>query len=846
MATYKPAYRARIYAADDVTILQTAGGTKALFATMAGVSDANGSYLPILEQPTGKRGVLDVLLKRTDTGQVTVKVMDARLTVGGSNAARTFVQFLGDASGQEQLKGLLGVIEESRDGGTTWLQGGLPWFTGRIQQVDNSEPLYFELTFRDTSEELSTIDAFTGDPHATITYVAREQLLPFGLTAVYGPFQPTVAQNNGHLLLALATLDTSRGVPPYASALVLTEVSRRDPANVITSRLMSMVGAWNTNQYAEWAYPVGSPAINPTASGAESGIWAKVTHLTGAHAGSTYLYPVESFFAHDMLGDGHRHVTTVVILADGASGALPANGVSCAIILYTGGAATATTPLFISDIDPLQLWEDLLDGKFGRLDGAGNVLRSVPYDAASFTALKTKFGLMRFVVAGVANLHDWIEANILQPLGLGYAIDPQGRVVPLDLRLPAALGGLPTLTDADLSKTAPQWTTTRDTAYAWFTCTHQTEQQINYTNMQYNPDQFPSMPPGGILVTSVTQSLASIGPRILNLQSQAFTGEGLRAAAGELLGNGERETMIERQISGTLNDLATRFANGAYIAAAEVRLTAADALAVGSWVLVTFSMLPDPNSKTRGAQRLMQVVEKSPGAIYMALQLLDAGIATTANVPTMGVLTQETGDEGHGVAIPVTLDAASDPVQIQGALTATSVGSAPADGDPLWHMLGKITAAGTFYARRLPSGTRLWVRGRSEPSSGFQFPSAWATPGTPHLDTAAITAPNTLATSVSGIRCLVTWVCGSATLPIELYLCTPSGGTPMPVLQLPPGSTQYQLEGLTPSTTYTVAVAHPDGLGGSSALVSANFTTVTAGLTAPGPGGIAILVGITV
>jgi hypothetical protein len=832
VTAFAPAYRMRIYASDDTTILQTAGGTKALFATRAGVTDANGTYLDWLEQPNGKRGVLDVLLKRTDTGEITVKVMDPRLTVGGSNAARGFVQFLGDAGGQEQLKGLKTVIEESRDGGATWLLGGLPWFTGRIQQVSNTEPVYFELVLWDTSAELSTIDVFTGDPHSSITYVAREQLLPFGLTQAYGPFPAARSVEHADGFLAIAG-----DLSTWSSTLTLTGLSQRDLGNVLTDRLAALLEGPPVLG-ATWAWAAGAKV-------GQSKLWARVKHLSGAHSGSTYRYPINGFYLTNTSPDTHQHLTAVILCATGGTGPLPANGVSCAIALYSAAQATATTPLYVGDVDPLQFWEDLLLGKFGRLDSGGAVLRTVPYDSAAFTALKTKFGTVRFILADVANLHDWIETNLLQPLGLGYMIDPAGQVVPLDLRLPAALGGLPALTDADLGPVAPQWTTTRDTAYAWFSCTHWLEQQVTSNDMQRDPATFPEMPPGGIRASELEYALASIGPRILNLQTQTFTGEGLRAGPGEILNGRDRAAMIELQIAGTLNDLATRFANGAYIATAEVRLTAADALVVGSWVLVTFSLLPDPATKTRGGQRLMQVVEKSPGALHTTLQLLDAGVATTASVPSLGALAQQTDNTRHGIAIPVTLNAASDPVQIQGALTATSVGSAPADGEPLWHLLGKVTTAGTFTAFGLPAGMRLWVRARSEPSQGFQFPSAWATPATDHCDTAAITAPSSLASAVTGTRVLCTWAVGDATLPVRFYLCTPTG-TPLPVLDLPPGSTRYPLEGLAASTGYTFGVAHPDPQGGTSAVATANFTTSTSTRTAPGPGGLAVLVGITV
>lgn len=822
MSTIYTGYRLRIYASDDVTVLTPAGGgDKCLLSTMSGVTDSNGTYKGYLEFPSGRRGKLDPLLKRVDTGEYTARVMDVRLTPGGDNALRWFVKFLGDSGGTEQLKGLIGQWDETRDGGTTWSR----WFTGRIQQVENAEPLYFALTFRDTSEELSTIDCFTGDPHASVTYVAREQLLPFGLTQAYGPFQPGIAlQNSGKLTGTAIT-----------GGIQVSDTSIRDNANIMCSRFVSAASLSTIEIRAENAAFPG-----------ENGLKARIKHTSGAHSGSTYNYPVGFFVYREINGDGHGHVDHFGIdVPNIGSSPMPAVGVTVEFTLSSSNRATANTPLFIGDVDPVQMWIDMLKGWFGRLDGSGNPLRTVPYDATAFAALLGKFGVVRYIVADVSNLHDWIEANIL-PLGLGYRIDAQGQIVPLDLRLPDALAGLPTLTDADLGEAAPQWKTSRDTAYAWFATSYWTEAQVGYSQMQSDSQHFPAMPPGGVLASETPRALPAIGSRILNLQSLIFSGLGLRGSKTESLNGRSRLTAIQAQIDGILNALATRFAVGALEATVpELRVASGDAVEVGSWVLPTFTVLPDPGTGQRGVQRLMQVVEKDPGPLYTALSLIDAGKATTASVPTCGVLAQESGNTLHGVSIPITLDASSDPVRVDGALTAVGVGSAPAATDALWHQLGKLTATGTLNAHLLPSNTRLWVRARSEPSSGYQFPSAWATPATDHINTAAVTAASGLGSAVTGTRVLCTWTVGDATLPVLLYLCTPVG-TPTAVLQLPAGSTRYIFENLTASTNYTFGVAHPDGLGGYSVLATANFTTSTAVRTAPAPGGIAILIGITV
>jgi hypothetical protein len=259
-------------------------------------------------------------------------------------------------------------------------------------------------------------------------------------------------------------------------------------------------------------------------------------------------------------------------------------------------------------------------------------------------------------------------------------------------------------------------------------------------------------------------------------------------------------------------------------------------------------MLPDRSTNRRGGTRLMRVTSKGQDRLHVDLELLDAGLNVAAIAPTIGTLGQEAGNTRHGITVPVTLNGSGQPVRIEYAVTATSVGSAPAASDPLWTFAQRATATGTETIRQLPSGSRVWVRIRTEPSrdTQLQLPSAWVLAATAYVDTAAIAAPSGLAISgITGTSALATFTPADTTLPVDILLVTPSSGTPELVFTLREGATRHVLQGLTPSSSYKIHVRQPDGVGGFSAVAETTFSTTSSVPTAPGAPAVAVLVGIT-
>jgi hypothetical protein len=75
------------------------------------------NFRPYLDLPRGRQGSIDPLSKKLTQGALSIRVMDKRTTVGGSNANRWVTAFLGDANGKQRLIGCKILLEESLDGG---------------------------------------------------------------------------------------------------------------------------------------------------------------------------------------------------------------------------------------------------------------------------------------------------------------------------------------------------------------------------------------------------------------------------------------------------------------------------------------------------------------------------------------------------------------------------------------------------------------------------------------------------------------------------------------------------------------------------------------------------------
>lgn len=122
-------------------------------------------FRPYMAMPTGRRGRLDLLSKKTDTGEMGFDLLDPRATPGGSNALRFATSFTGDTTGLPTFARPKLFMEESLDGGVTWA----PFFTGRTRlfQLKSGSRTVMSVSARDMSDDL-TWTLFPGMPHAAV------------------------------------------------------------------------------------------------------------------------------------------------------------------------------------------------------------------------------------------------------------------------------------------------------------------------------------------------------------------------------------------------------------------------------------------------------------------------------------------------------------------------------------------------------------------------------------------------------------------------------------------------------------------------------------------------------
>lgn len=149
-------------------------GDPFVVTTIQGVAGAK----PYLDIPTARGAVIDALNKKSTVSSLTVRVLDARVTTGGSNAQRWVTAFTGDTSGGNQLLGRLVRIVESLDGGVTF---PVPYYTGRISAPATAGKLWTSLALKGLEDDLD-VDIFVGDPAAAVhSYARLAQITPLGL-----------------------------------------------------------------------------------------------------------------------------------------------------------------------------------------------------------------------------------------------------------------------------------------------------------------------------------------------------------------------------------------------------------------------------------------------------------------------------------------------------------------------------------------------------------------------------------------------------------------------------------------------------------------------------------------
>lgn len=852
----QPVYRATLYAPRSVdpteaTVLTPAAGAPHsdpfVVASASGITGAQ----PYLALVPGRGATIDPLNKKTTIGSLTLRILDVRTIAGGDNARRWVTAFIGDGRGSNILLGRKVLVEESLDGGATWA----PYFVGRIAGTELDGKLWIQFDLRDIADDLN-VDVFVGTPHVSIGYAAVAQLAPLGLLRPVRTVATSTAPGTGYAGLKLA--EPLRGVTKaYAginagqlmfinrdvkhgdqtralitkafvdatSSLAATDVTATSAVDTSGQRPRVMVAIAGTGDYK--AYDLWLVRFNSDASGKGLSIENGVASYTNT-------------------------IPQIVIAKSGQPGAaaLPPDGAAIDYYIESPTSApTAGQPLLVDDTNPVTYAADLCAGKFGRLD-AGNPVRSIPFNANGIDG--AKLIPYRNTFTESSKLNKELEALCLQ-YNWTYYVDDSGTVQLVDLRrsaIPAA-GTLGTLTDADLDTpvNALQWNQDRESAVTAVLASYYPEQQIaagelpNPSDLTQGFGSFPDIPTARlenrtaqrVLVPELGLRSADMKPNTLTVDAKGLRylvdAQGLSTEVWPFNTKTPRVDAIRKMLTAYGDDIKGPYGRGPSYVDVTCRRASAAARATkpGTYKILTFSALPDPATNLRGGTRLGFCVSRTNDGPRIKLRFVDAGADVIALPPLLGVATIS----GNTVSLPVTLNAAGDPVRVAYACTDPTVLAAPAADDAAWVSGPQLTASGTATLAGLPGSARVWLRARSipGPGTGFKLSSSWVAPVAPYIDTPIIPAPSGL--TVTGATLdeeRLSWTNGDASLGVEVFLAVGSTVTATDATRLgaalPPGSIRCELPFLLAGTQYTVGVRHRDLNGGHSVLATLTFVAL--------------------
>lgn len=838
MSTYAPAYKLSLYAprsvdASEATVLTPRAGAAHADAFTVATVDGVAGAKPYLLPPRGRRARLDVRERVVDTGELTFPLIDKRLA--GDNVTRWVTAFVGDAKGAFNLLGLKAKAWESLDGGDTWA----PFFTGRVEGADLDGKAVIALTVRGLEEELGA-EVFANTPHDSITYAFRPSLLPLGLPSAWGPFPATRA--------AEGTVTAPYAATPGARRLVFDAKQTPWTLRLKTQALLD-AARWHEGD----DYKVFIEATNLT-TGATG--WYATSHGLDGWVGHTdpRLVEIASVLLEELPATHPKYLP------------LPAVGNRLAVRYRPATPVTPRVPLLITDVHPVVLLRDLVDGKFGPLDpSTGAVLKAFARDTSGAPgnpwvdlAVDPTFPLQRYVIEKAERLNEFME-SVCRQAGLAYRIDGDGRIVLVDLRRRTAVSTASTITDADLAHVPGNagWNQTRRDAVTQVDVTYYHDAEIAPADLRDAAAPYGGRGVGlDVPIARIASrddlyrdrdlSLRTIdlGERKLELDAR-----GIRSAENERTAGVPRREYVERVIRQIVADAKGPFIGGAQYAYLTCRRTANAAAAVpGTWHVVDVDALPDPATGLRGGPRLMLCTDREEDGPRLRLDFLDAGANSVAVPPTLSGLAADAGDPYGAVAYTVTLNASGERVVVQAAVTATSEGTRPAETSELWAPLAVVAETGARADRVTAAGQRVWLRARTESGEGdkHQLPSAWAFPsGAGYADLSAVGAPTALAVpSATVSTATITFTPADATSEVEVLLW--EGGVPtwedhMVVRRLTPGSTGLTLTHLKgPSTTYGLAVRHRRPDGQVSAVAQTTFATSATPAAVPRPAGLAV------
>lgn len=815
---YRMTVYAGLYSSTDTTILTPAAGASHSdsfrIATKTGIS----GFLPYMEIPRGKRGSLSVPTQKLDVGTYTVDILDKRVST--SNANRWVSAFFGNVSGKMEIVGKKAFIEESTDGGSTWL----PFFVGQIVDVSLGNALKVSITIKDNVNYLKE-KLFTEYPR--VDYGIYKTLVPATLSKTV-----TNEQGNGVFFRSTGINFDSLGKFPGIvdrAELIVSKAGLNDLRNIWPLEL--------TNGRTQAYFGLGGRTTDMRA----------LIRI----GGTEYIFGVE-FVTFPVNSNSTATppkiiaVTIFPIIADdggvGTFNDLPSGTISDGEFWLFTYNDKENGVFLVNNWDTIL--KDTLEGKFYqpmKVNGTfipTSILqyRSVAYDSGSIAAIMSSSNIPRpaFYVDKSVSAVEWMEKNLLMPYSVGYTMEPAviSSVPQCVLRFfnttaPVSASNLLTLGETDVVTSTPSWNAARPVNR--IEVTHYTEVETRTTQDISEGSQ--QLIHGTRTIENKTTILNELS---VDDGSETFEVDmnGLRAFSNIITPLSQstwNQTDVDyrqRRVYDLARNILNRFKAGSpNIVVTTLRNANTNSMRVGDFINVELSVLPNQATHARGGTRIMQILSKYASGMNYEMELLDSGINQRMAAPTIGSLSSP----AIGTVSASVTTTENAVVNVQYAAVDLS-GSQPPENSNAWVMASLSTINNitkTIAFDNVPEGRTIYVRARTESpyNEDLKLPSRWVSGGSINLTN--ITTPSSVSVSnITARSAVITWTNTNTRFPIDVYMASPAGVLTQRVATLPAGSTVYLASGLhlNTSTSHRVGIRYTDPYLGFGSFATADFT----------------------
>jgi hypothetical protein len=650
---------------------------------------------------------LDLVEGSSSIGQLTVKIIDKRLTSTNQNTGWFTAQLAGatiNGLKYGQLIGHRALLEQVDSATGTWYVV----MNGIIGDVSlDDDMVTYSLPIRDMRERERATPAFNRTngtvslypPGLTINYgqlggfsfFAGSKYLITATPGVRATFRKKIGENFG---IAWQLGRTAFG-PGQPDRLTQEQAGfLQSNASVIIQDLVANLPRF-THVGIRWR-PWGS-----------TGAWTILKDMPVYKSGETGYANGGSVI--DLTPDQRDetfYINSSFYLATDNGSNLPADLDSIEIQAVYFGPPRAEAPIYI-EVSFGQLLKDLYDGAYSSENPR------IPYDAAAMATFVTSTPMARVKVTEMKeDIRKWTEENIYKPLGYAPALNAKGEIVPVKYNLP------------DVSVTPVQLDDTNIIEASW---SHSYKDAVNKTIFKYIRESRPQtsnttdMPRGPYFSTVLDEteveidnlhsSISVLGPQTVTYEPETLRVfeffRGSAAATGNV--KDELGFQLSQQRSKELFD---RFSYGAQKLTCSVIRANANirGLKIGDWVTIACSWLPNYSTGVRGINRIAQIIGlQDVDPSRRELTLLDGGPNSAPLAqPTVGALTLVAGR----VRVPITAIPSGASCRVDYAVKTT----APVSGSGDWVYAGKLDANGSLDTPLIPDdiAATVWIRARSE------------------------------------------------------------------------------------------------------------------------------------